>query len=189
MRYQMQLAHSRMTRERLAELLVYEPETGVLRWKVSVGGRGAKNGKGKYPAGSVAGCTDSHGYVAIRVDGDLHRAHRLAWLLMTGSWPKNDIDHINGDRKCNVWTNLRDVDRKANLQNSLRCRGAKSGYRGVEVKTGRTTRYAARIQDGSNRVSVGTFDTPEEASSAYLAAKVILHPGFATAIERIEEAA
>jgi hypothetical protein len=41
---------------------------------------------------------------------------------MTGSWPTNHIDHIDGDPTNNAWINLRDVTRSQNLRNQHRTR-------------------------------------------------------------------
>ena len=88
-----------LTAARLRELLQYDPETGVFTRLVKT-----SNG---IKVGDVAGTADARGYILIRVDGWLHLAHRLAWLHMTCEWPKGMIDHINGVRDDNRWSNLR----------------------------------------------------------------------------------
>lgn len=35
------------------------------------------------------------GYVGVRICGKNYRAHRAAWFYVYGSWPENQIDHIN----------------------------------------------------------------------------------------------
>jgi HNH endonuclease len=47
----------------------------------------------------------------------MYRAGRLAWLYMTGEWPKNQIDHINRDKADNRFCNLRDVTQTENMRN------------------------------------------------------------------------
>lgn len=106
-------------------------------------------------------------------------AHRLAWLLHYGSWPSRHIDHINGDRADNRIANLRECDDAENQQNLRAATAAsKSGLLGVTTRTYRNgaVRYAASIQvDGTKRY-LGVYGTPEEAHSAYRAAKRQLHP-------------
>ena len=72
---------------RLREVLSYHPATGIFRW------RGAGNPHVK--ADQVAGCARSRGPVVICVDRKLYRANRLAWLYMTGKWPKFEVGFIN----------------------------------------------------------------------------------------------
>jgi hypothetical protein len=80
----------------LRELLSYDPKTGMFTWRI----RSAR----RVHIGDVAGGVNGRGYLTIRVDGRQYLAHRLAFLHMTGSWPKKEhIDHINMDRADNRW--------------------------------------------------------------------------------------
>lgn len=90
-----------LTAGRLKELLTYDPETGVFIW------RGWRSGSAV--AGSVAGSLHSDGYVCIKIGRCLYRAHRLAFLYMTGSRPIGQVDHINMNRADNRWCNLRET--------------------------------------------------------------------------------
>src|SRR5690606_33021363 len=87
-----------LTRERLAEVLDYDPTTGIFLWKKPTGSRAV--------AGSVAGTVNLSGYIQIQIDGTIYYAHRLAWLWMTGSWPNNEIDHSEMNPADNRWSNL-----------------------------------------------------------------------------------
>src|ERR1700719_1662744 len=95
--------------DRLRELLSYDPETGVFRWLV----RKRQNVK----AGDVAGSFDGCGYCKISIDRRAYKAHRLAWLYMTGEWPPAEIDHINMNRADNRFANLRLATRHQNMAN------------------------------------------------------------------------
>ncbi|MDD0156969.1 HNH endonuclease signature motif containing protein, partial [Shigella flexneri] len=77
-------------------------------WKKKLSARGA--------VGKVAG-TISYGYNAINIDGVRYFAHRLAWLYVYGEWPKQEIDHIDRNRRNNAISNLRDVSRVVNALN------------------------------------------------------------------------
>lgn len=63
-----------ISQERLREVLDYNPETGEFRWKVATGPR-AK-------IGAVAGRVVEDGYVRIKIDTHLYRAHRLTSITV-----------------------------------------------------------------------------------------------------------
>lgn len=140
---------------RVRELLSYDPETGVLTWRVSRGPA----------AGTVAGNPNVRGYVPVMVDGTQFRAHRLAWLLATGDDPgPSEIDHRDGDRSNNRMDNLRLASRVENTRN----RKPTGRYlKGVERTP--SGRYRAKIYV-NHHIHLGMFDTEEEAHAAYVAA-------------------
>lgn len=154
-----------MTRDELAELLEYDPDTGVFTWKVNRGG---------CKAGDIAGSDHNRGYWQIRVKGCRWLAHRLAFLLMTGAMPAGDVDHINGNRADNRWCNLRDVSRAVNMQNLRKShKDSQTGILGVTRHRGR---YRAQIGVKGKLKYLGLYDCPKLAHAAYLAQKRLLHP-------------
>jgi HNH endonuclease len=142
-----------LTFDRLREVLEYNPESGVWVWIVRTGQ--------KSKPGKIAGSLDNDGYVVIRIDRANYRAHRLAWLYMTGSWPRVTIDHINLEPADNRWVNLREATYSQNNANRRRC-GA-SGIKGVYPHKG-------RWRVNFRNKYVGLFDTQEQAREAYLSA-------------------
>ena len=64
-----------------AEAFRYEPETGHFYWLVCRGGGAPKVGK-------RAGFTNEQGYVVICLNNTHVGAHRLAWFMVNGEWPK-----------------------------------------------------------------------------------------------------
>lgn len=101
-------------------------------------------------------------------------AHRLAWLYVHGRWPDGLIDHKNGDRADNRFDNLRDVAHRVNMQNLRKAFvSSKTGLLGASpLKDGRFGAFIKR--DGKSK-NLGTFDTPELAHAAYVAAKRVIH--------------
>lgn len=156
-----------LTQERLRDLFTYEPERGVFIRTTS---------RGKHRRGSILSGTSSHGYLRACIDGRQYAIHRLAFLWMTGKWPLEDVDHINGNRADNRWLNLRDVARRVNLENirAPQASNKSSGRLGVE---GRGSRFRARICVNGRVVSLGSYASDEEAYQAYLMAKRQLHEG------------
>lgn len=66
------------------------------------------------------GSLDKDGYLIIKIKGKQIKAHRLAWFLYYGNFPNNELDHINRNRTDNRITNLREVSRKENLENTTK---------------------------------------------------------------------
>jgi hypothetical protein len=140
---------------RVAELLSYDPLTGIFTWKIAPGGRQDLSGK-------VAGCLRQGRYSVIYIDGKEYKAHRLAWLLYTGSWPKAQIDHINRIRHDNRIENLREATKSENQINSAMYRNNKSGYRGVCFHKA-TGKWQAEVKRNKKPNYLGVFETAEEA--------------------------
>lgn len=158
-------------REAFEALLKYDAETGVLTWK-------AKPYRG-IVVGSEAGSIRTFGYRRIRIFGREHCAHRIAWLLHFGEWPRQHLDHINGKRADNRIANLRLADFTLNGENQRRPqKNNRSGFLGVVADGSDNHRpWKAVIKVAGRSKSIGHFDTPEEAHDAYIKAKRQLHKG------------
>jgi len=128
-----------LTRERLMQLVIYDPASGVFTNKVKR--RGLKVGK-------VLGSVEKWGYVVIGIDKKKYKAHRLAWLYVHGYFPKM-IDHINLVKSDNRLINLRECNDSENMLNTgLRSNGVsfheQSGRWRAELRVtvdGTQTRY------------------------------------------------
>jgi hypothetical protein len=143
-----------LTAHQLRKLITYNPRTGVFRWKMS-GGR-AKNGK-------RAGGSDRRRIYQIRIDGRLYRATRLAWLYVTGEWPKHGVSCINRDRSDIRWANLRETtqsQRQASIAPENRL-----GVKGIWITKG--GKFVAAIRIAGQKKYLGSFDTIQEAGGAY----------------------
>ncbi len=161
------------TLKRLHEQLEYNTDTGQFIWKVF------KNSFArKVFVGAIAG-SNKDGYVQIICDQRQYRAHRLAWLFMTGSFPKSgyEIDHINGIRNDNRWVNLRLVTRSQNNMNAKPSIMNKSGHKGVHFYK-LVNKWHARIQVKGKIILLGNFDLLKDAISARKQAEETYFKGY-----------
>jgi hypothetical protein len=103
------MAKNILSQSIIQENLTYDPSTGIFLWNKPLRGRRSNR---------VAGSVNPFGYVVIGIGGVIQSAHRLAWIYMHGSIPRNKfIDHINRDRSDNRIENLRLVSQKENNLN------------------------------------------------------------------------
>ena len=152
-----------MTKEELDKLFSYNKDTGELLWKVS---------KGSIKAGAVAGCTtNSKGYVQILINRKSYKAHRLIWVIMTGTEPVNQIDHIDHNRANNKWNNLREVTRKENMLNLTKKSHNTSGFTGVTYIK-RNNKWAATIFYQGKRYHLDYYDDKEDAIKSRMLANI-----------------
>lgn len=121
-------------------------------------------------AGQLAGTIGGHGYRYINIDNQKYLEHRLVWLYHKGVWPKNQIDHIDGDRTNNRIENLRETDQSGNNKNQSLRKDNRVGYRGVSWYK-QTKRWIVKIGDKNNRHHLGYFDDLHEAISMRLTAE------------------
>jgi hypothetical protein len=141
----------------LKKLLTYLPETGEFFWCQNIGS--AQQGK-------KAGTLNKTGYIHIQIYGRRYGAHRLAWLYMTGEWPKRQIDHRNRHRNDNRWSNLRKATKSQNCANTVKYKNNTSGFRGVSWHS-RDMTWVAYIYENRCRHVLGSFKTKEDAACAY----------------------
>lgn len=163
---------SNLSAARLRAVLSYHPETGEFEWRRRRGG-GCRVGR-------FTGTPDASGYLMIRVDYVIYKAHRLAWLYMTGDWPEKILDHADGDKRNNRWSNLRSADHVKNAANSRRRAGYAHKYRGVKFNKKCPARpFSACVGFDNRRIYLGSFKTAEAAYAAYCKEAVRLRGEFA----------
>ncbi len=139
--------------------LNYDANTGVFIWK------NLKHKANKISVGDVAGCINSKGYNAIKVDGKLYLGHILAWFYVYGVWPKCQIDHINNIRNDNRIENLREASHLENCYSKGLSSLNTSGYKGVRI--GYKDSWYAYIKFNGKYYHLGQFKSKEEAALAY----------------------
>lgn len=161
-------ANNKLTHERACEMLNYDKDTGIFTWRVYR--RGVQRGK---PVGSYT----TKGYILITIDGCTYRAHRIAWLIVNGSWPQDQIDHINGIRDDNRISNLREAKNPCNQENQRKARSDnKIGLLGV-IWNKQCNKFQAHIVVKGKQRHLGYFLDANDAHSAYVSAKRLLHAG------------
>lgn len=135
----------------LGDYFTYDPNSGRITRKVKTGPRGRLH--------SEAGYLRSDGYRMIEFFNKQFYAHRLAWFLYYGEWPKDTIDHINRNRADNRICNLRVVSQSINNLNSKRPLPA-TAERFIWHKKGK---FQVVVTRDKKRESLGTFDTLQQA--------------------------
>jgi hypothetical protein len=145
-----------LTQERLKEVLHYDPDTGIFT-RIDRKGRSIRPNR-------VAGHVEPRGYIKVGVDRQSYYGHRLAFFYMVGKWPKDFIDHIDGDCSNNKWENLREATPLQSVMNTRKSSKGSLGYKGIS-RDGK--RYKAEIRVNGKKTHLGDFDTPEEAHKAY----------------------
>jgi len=165
----------KITQDIVKELMNYDPDTGRVTWKE----RSLKYfTHGKIPnlshavwnkryanknAGNLYISEDGLKYYLTRITlkgiSKSYRTHRLIWLLMTGSMPNGDIDHIDHNGLNNKWENLRDATKYQNQQNASKRKDNASGMTGVHYNKN-NNKWIASISVYKKRLTkyFNTFD-------------------------------
>lgn len=163
-----------LTADEVRAIIDYNPTTGEFRWKV-------KRYKSASKPGDPCGCiTRPRGEHIISIGsppGNQYKAHRIAWLIMTGEWPSEQIDHKDGDPSNNRWANLRPSSHIENQQNRPKLSNNTSGYKGVSLHRP-SGKYFAMIRYDGQQHFLGAFDSAAEAGSAYQRAAAAFHGKF-----------
>ena len=151
--------------DELRVMLDYNASTGIFTWIA----RPSKAVK----LGHIAGSSNNAGYITIGIQGKVYKAHRLAWLYITGKWPSGLMDHINGNKSDNRFENLRDIGPRGNSENVRQPnKRNKSGFMGVIWFQ---NKWRASITINRKTQRIGDYNTPEEAHEAYVDAKRKYH--------------
>ena len=142
-----------MNIDALKSLLRYEPDTGLIYW--------IAKGKGMIKK-KAAGTLLHSGYLGICIGPKRWQAHRIAWALHTGEWPKDQIDHINGIKTDNRACNLREATNSQNGKNLKLSKANTSGHKGVcfDKQTGK---WRAMIKVDFKTIQLGRYADKDEA--------------------------
>jgi hypothetical protein len=147
-----------LTFDEVVRVLEYNSLTGIFTWKVD---RDSGFWKGAIKAGTLAGDIQKRtGYHRIMINNIRYFSHRLAWLISTGDFPNEFIDHINGNRSDNRLINLREATKQQNNRNACKRKDNTSGIKGVSWHKA-SSKWAARI----GNKHLGLFVSKEEATA------------------------
>ena len=153
---------TKLTQERLKEVLDYDPSTGVFTWRL---------GRRRVKRGSTAGCLKTDGYIQIMIDGKKFLASRLAFLWMEGYFPENDVDHLDRNPANNRWNNLREASRSCNIRNCGKREDNTSGVTGVCWYKAKS-KWRSQIRLYGKGIHLGYFKTLFDAAQARWDAEV-----------------
>jgi len=162
---------SYITYEEIKDLIEYDPNTGLLQWKIRKRGRCKKG----WFTGTILISKDGKKYYRIQVEHKKYLVSRVAYLLMMKEWPRDEIDHKNGDSLDNSWNNLRAAIPSQNSKNKNVYRNNILGVKGVCKYR---NKYKAQIMIGGAVQYLGLYNTVEEASYVYETAAKAYHDDF-----------
>ena len=117
---------------------------------------------GKTP-GKEAGTLNLKGYVNVKLNKKMYKAHRIIWEMHNGQIPNGmQIDHINRVRDDNRIENLRLATNQANQRNYSKKKNNTTGFNGVAYHKLTGKCYAHVGVDGKTKFS-RLFETIDEA--------------------------
>lgn len=141
----------------LKEELYYDKDTGNFYWLIPKKGRDVTR---------PAGTRNNNGYRTITYQGHVYSQHRLAWFYVTGEWPLEFIDHIDGNPHNNKWDNLRQASHAENMRNRKRKFDSHTGIKGV-VRDYRSDTWHVHMMINGKVVSRGPFFSYQMACKEY----------------------
>jgi len=108
---------------------------------------------------------DDKGYFRGNISGHKYRAHRVIWAMVTGSWPADQIDHINHVRSDNRWQNLREANNQINQRNRTIQKNNSTGTPGVHWHKA-NKKWIVFIHVDKQRLHLGCYNTQSDAIAA-----------------------
>lgn len=160
----------------LRKLLIYYPDTGDLVWRhrcsvVHTDDRTRRAFNTQFAGKPALTAKTAQGYKNGSIFGKRYLAHRVIWAMMNGAWPKDQIDHIDGDRANNRLENLRGVSHQENSRNAKLRIDNTSNHTGVSWEKSRR-KWEAYIQVNMRKISLGRFDEFDDAVEARKKAEI-----------------
>lgn len=172
-----------ITPEVLRELLEYNPETGKLYWRVRdrkwfKSDRSCSSFNARDAGKEAMTASKERGHKQGIVLGKQLLAHRVAWAIYYGEWPKKDVDHKNCVPYDNRILNLREATDSQNASNKHLYRNNTSGLKGASWHAP-NGKWAGKIRINKKLIHLGYFESVEAAHAAYCEAAKKYHGEFA----------
>ena len=123
---------------------------------------GEKIGK---KAGWLTHC-NGRPYWKLSIQRKTFYLHHAIFIFHHGYKPKY-LDHIDGDSTNNRIENLRSATQSQNIANSGLSSKNTSGYKGVSYRKD-TGKWSAQLMKNKKHISLGSYETKEEAYQAYI---------------------
>ncbi len=169
--------------ETLRKLLRYEPETGKLFWRerersMFPTNRSWKWWNKRFADTEALAHISPYGYRQGAIFNRTHQAHRVIWALQTGSWPTDQIDHIDRNPSNNKLSNLRPASNAQNNANKPASLKSRSAFKGVSWHIQNKV-WQAQITQNRKCFYLGCFPSEIEAAKAYDAEAIKMHGEFA----------
>lgn len=135
---------------------------GKLFWKDVAKQHARLNGK---EAGFAKVSRGGKFYWAVKINGIAYLRSHIIFLLKTGNWPNEQVDHENGNSLDDRASNLRAATQTQNAWNHRTRKKIGNLPMGIR-KLGQ--KYQARISHNNKMVYLGVFCSVEDAHLAYL---------------------
>lgn len=104
-------------------------------------------------------------YWHVKIDRRAIKRSHLVFLFANGRWPKDQIDHINGDSTDDRIENLREVNQTQNAWNHKK--RAKHSDTPMGVRKMASGKFQVRIACNGKKFSYSPFDTEDQAANFY----------------------
>ena len=161
----------------LCECFNYNEYSGELTWKKrplkhfkNSHGMNTFNSHYSYKAVS---CKDKDGYIVVRVNNKLLKAHRVCWIIKTGRNPLGVIDHINEITSDNSWENLQELSNRKNIIKNNSNKANTSGVTGVTFDKC-NNKWTVNIEKDNKKYWLGRYTNFENAVGIRFVAEKLL---------------
>ena len=144
------------------KLEVFMTIPGYENYKISSKGRVWSTMSNKFMKQRI----NTKGYYVVSIKQKNPEVHRLIakTFLFFEDDKKDQVDHIDRNKKNNDLLNLRYVSRSENMRNTGVWKTNTSGYKGVSCEKGK---YRASITVNGKKKHLGYFNNKDDANEAY----------------------